>query len=75
MADKFTWANCLNKIEEAGENKPGWSEWSECPTGQIATGVRAYYGEDKYFTGLKLTCQSVASRRVESPPIKDASGY
>lgn len=73
--ETFTRANCLNKVEAAAENKPGWSEWSECPTGQIATGVRAYYGKDKYFTGLKLHCQSVASRRIESLPNKDAIGY
>ena len=72
---KFTQPNCLNKVEEAPPNKPGWhSDWSKCPTGQIATGIRVYYVK-KYFTGLKLNCQSVASRRIEKPPVKDAVGY
>ncbi|MCA9458069.1 MAG: hypothetical protein KC587_15495 [Nitrospira sp.] len=73
--EEFTRANCLNKVEQAAENKPGWSEWSACPTGQVATGVRAYYGNDKYFTGLKLRCKTVASKRIEAFPIKDNIGY
>lgn len=70
----FTRANCLNIIT-GQENKPGWSVWSECPTGQVATGVRAYYAKDKYFTGLKLNCKSVASRKIDNPPVKDSVGY
>jgi len=71
--EKVTQPNCLDRIN-AVANKPGWSEWSECPRGQVATGVRAYYAKDKYFTGLKLNCKTVASRKIETKPVKDNEG-
>ena len=31
---------------------PGWTEWHDCPSGQLMTGVRVYRYEDKWFTGI-----------------------
>ncbi len=70
----FTRANCRKKIQ-ATDAKPGWDNWSDCPTGQMVTGVRAYSAKDKFFTGLSANCKSVASRKISTPPVKDADGY
>jgi len=70
----FTRANCQKNIQ-ATEAKPGWDNWSDCPTGQVVTGVRAYYAQGKFFTGLTVNCKSVKSRKISAPPVKDADGY
>ena len=53
---------------------PGWDLWTQCPEDQVATGVRAYYYQDKYLTGLEISCQSVASRSIAKPSAKDKAG-
>lgn len=73
--EEFIRANCPDRIADAPKYKPGWSEWSNCPTGQVATGVDAYKGKDKYFTGLKLICKAVSHTRIDAPPLRDSVGY
>jgi hypothetical protein len=70
----FTRINCPGYLQAQGNN-PDWGEWTECSEDQVATGVRAYYYQDKYFTGLEISCQSVASRSISNPPAKDKAGY
>lgn len=70
----FTRINCPEYLQAQGDN-PGWDAWTQCPEGQVATGVRAYYYQDKYFTGLEISCQNVASRSIAKPPAKDKTGF
>jgi len=70
----FTRANCQKSIQ-ATDAKPGWDNWSDCPTGQVVTGVRAYSAKGKFFTGLSVNCKSVESRKIATSPVKDADGY
>jgi hypothetical protein len=69
---EFTRANC---VKEAGVYGPGWTEWHECPSGQLMTGVRMYRYEDKWFTGMSAICKIPQRSVPPRKPIKDAVGF
>ena len=75
----FNQPNCKKKQEKAMDISPGWGGWSECPEGQLLTGVRVHHNKGKKaFTGLKMQCQSVMARKIsgQTPkPKKDNDGY
>lgn len=75
--EKFVRANCPEYFEASeGSGDPGWSpKWTQCPTNQVATGVRAYHYKNKYYTGLELICQNVVSRRISKYPVKEGKLY
>lgn len=70
---EFKRANCVK--EEAGVYGPGWTEWHECPSGQLMTGVRVYRYEDKWFTGMSAICKIPQRSVPPRKPVKDAVGF
>lgn len=74
--EDFIRTNCPVHLQaDTGVNNPGWGKWIQCPVDQVVTGVRAYYFEDKYFTGFEISCQSVSKHKVTHTPLKDYIGY
>lgn len=61
--------------QRGGSVWPGWTEWHECPSGQLMTGVRVYRYEDKWFTGMSAICKILQRSAPPRKPIKDAVGF
>jgi hypothetical protein len=72
--EEFVRPNCPNNHEQ-GYLDPGWSYWSECPKGQLLTGVEVHSYMGKSMTGLEVRCKTPVAARVPSDPVADASGY
>jgi hypothetical protein len=70
---EFTRSNCVK--DEAGVYGPGWTEWHDCPSGQLMTGVRVYRYEDKWFTGLSAICKTPQRSVPPRKPVKDSVGF
>ncbi len=70
--------NCKNKMDLDGKDnaniRSGWSHWSMCPEGQLATGVTLHHTEGEKFTGMSIICKYL--RRLPGPaPVADALGF
>jgi hypothetical protein len=70
---EFTRSNCIK--DEAGVYGPGWTEWHDCPSGQLMTGVRVYRYEDKWFTGISAICKIPQRSVPPRKPVKDSVGF
>ena len=70
---EFTRSNCVK--DEAGVYGPGWTEWHDCPSGQLMTGVRVYRYEDKWFTGISAICKIPQRSVPPRKPVKDSVGF
>lgn len=71
----FVRPNCPKNLVDTSTIGPGWSTWSECPLGQLLTGLTVHHYQGKHLTGLTVRCKSARMVRAESTPIKDATGY
>ena len=70
---EFIRTNCVNR--ETGVWGPGWTQWNDCPAGQLMTGVRAFKYEDKWFTGLRALCKKPQRSLPPRQPVKDSVGF
>lgn len=70
---EFTRSNCVK--DEAGVYGPGWTEWHDCPSGQLMTGVRIYRYEDKWFTGISAICKVPQRSVPPRKPVQDSVGF
>ena len=72
--DSFTRPECPRQIA-ASSSAAGWTGWSACPAGQLVTGLRAHYYDNRYLTGLSVRCKRAAWRMPASAPVRDVIGY
>lgn len=70
----FTRPGCPKQVADAAF-AAGWTGWSACPAGQLVTGLRAHYYDDRYLTGLSVRCKPLAWGAPDRAPRRDAIGY